>query len=59
MLDFTELLPDGIRFEQLVRELCLRSGFEVHWTGVGPDGGRDLILIEKAAGALALLSESG
>lgn len=53
MLDFTELPTDGIRFEQLVRELCLRSGFEVHWTGVGPDGGRDLVLIERAAGALA------
>lgn len=53
MLDFTELPADGIRFEQLVRELCLRSGFEVHWTGVGPDGGRDLVLVEKAQGALA------
>ncbi len=53
MIDFTELPSDGVKFEQLVRELLLRSGFEVHWTGVGPDGGRDLIAIESAAGLLA------
>lgn len=53
MIDFTELPADGIKFEQLVRELLIRSGFEVHWTGVGPDGGRDLVVIEKALGALA------
>jgi len=53
MIDFTELPPDGIKFEQLVRELLVRSGFEVHWTGVGPDGGRDLVVVEKAEGMLA------
>lgn len=53
MIDFTELPIDGIKFEQLVRELLIRSGFEVHWTGVGPDGGRDLVVIEKTQGALA------
>ena len=53
MIDFKELEKDGIRFEQLVRELLLRSGFEVHWTGVGPDGGRDLVITEKSEGALA------
>lgn len=53
MIDFSELPSDGIKFEQLVRELLLRSGFEVHWTGVGPDGGRDLVAIEKAEGMLA------
>lgn len=53
MIDFTELLPDGIKFEQFVRELLLRSDFEVHWTGVGPDAGRDLIIIETVEGPLA------
>lgn len=53
MLDFKELPSDGIKFEQLIRELCIRSEFEVHWTGVGPDGGRDLVVTEKVAGPLA------
>jgi len=53
MIDFTELPQDGIRFEQFVRELLVRSGFEVHWTGVGPDGGRDLIFVERSSGSLA------
>jgi len=53
MVDFTELPEDGVRFEQLIREILQRSGFEVHWTGVGPDGGRDLIAIERATGGLA------
>jgi len=56
MLDFTELPQDGILFEQLVREMLIRSGFEVHWTGVGPDAGRDLVVIERAAGTLAPFS---
>ncbi|HUT61560.1 MAG TPA: restriction endonuclease, partial [Phycisphaerae bacterium] len=34
-------------------ELLVRSCFEVHWTGVGPDGGRDLVVVEKAEGMLA------
>jgi Restriction endonuclease len=53
VIDFTELPSDGVKFEQLVRELLVRSGFEVHWTGVGPDGGRDLVLVEKSDGTLA------
>jgi hypothetical protein len=53
MIDFTELPSDGVRFEQLVREILIRSDFEVHWTGVGPDGGRDLISIERCQGPLA------
>lgn len=53
MIDFKELQPDGVNFEQMVRELLIRSGFEVHWTGVGVDGGRDLIITEKAQGSLA------
>ncbi len=53
MIDFKELPQNGIKFEQLIRELVIRSGFEAHWTGVGPDGGRDLVITEKASGALA------
>ena len=53
MLDYTELPENGILFEQLVRELLLRDDFEVHWTGVGPDGSRDLVVIEKASGKIA------
>lgn len=56
MLDFKELPSDGVRFEQLIREMLIRSGFEVHWTGVGPDGGRDLVATERAEGILAPLS---
>lgn len=52
MLDFKELPDDGIKFEQLVREILIRNGLETHWTGVGPDGGRDLVVIEKARGKL-------
>lgn len=53
MIDFSELPKDGVRFEQLVREIFIREGFEVRWTGVGPDGGRDLLVIERIAGPLA------
>jgi len=53
MIDYTELPDDGILFEQLVRELLLREGFDVHWTGVGPDAGRDLMVTEKACGGIA------
>jgi hypothetical protein len=53
MLNFKELPSDGIKFEQLIRELFIRSEFEVHWTGVGPDGGRDLVVTEKVTGPLA------
>ncbi len=53
MINFKELPDDGIKFEQLIRELLIRSRFEVHWTGVGQDSGRDLILIEKSEGELA------
>jgi hypothetical protein len=52
MLDFKELPVDGTRFEQLIREMLLRSGFEVHWTGVGADGGRDLVATETVDGKL-------
>jgi hypothetical protein len=55
MLDFKELPSDGIKFEQLIRELFIRLELEVHWTGVGPDAGRDLVVTEKAIGKLAPL----
>jgi hypothetical protein len=53
MVDFTELPANGIRFEQLIRELLIRSDFEVHWTGVGPDAGKDLVVVERADGPIA------
>lgn len=32
--------------------VLIKEGFEVYWTGKGPDGGRDLMLVEKAMGYL-------
>lgn len=52
MIDFKELREDGVDFEQLIRELLLAEGLEVHWTGVGPDGDKDLIVIETYEGRL-------
>ncbi|MDD9267864.1 restriction endonuclease [Paenibacillus sp. GCM10023248] len=53
MLNFKELAKDGNDLERLTREVFHREGFEVHWTGKGPDGGRDLIVIEKVQGPLS------
>lgn len=53
MLNYKELPVDGTLFEQLVREMLIRTGFEVHWTGVGADGGRDLVATERTEGLLA------
>lgn len=53
MLNFKELAKDGTDLERLTREIFSREGFEVHWTGKGPDGGRDLIVIEKVQGPLS------
>jgi len=53
MINFKELPVDGILFEQFVRELYMREGYEIHWTGVGSDGGRDLVLTEKLTGSLS------
>lgn len=47
MLDFKELDKDGKEFELLIRELLFSKGFKVYWSGVGPDGGRDLLCIEE------------
>lgn len=46
MLDFKELSKDGQDLELLVREILFRKGYSVHWSGKGPDGGRDLVCIE-------------
>lgn len=53
MIDFKELPEDGVKFEQLIRELLVLEGFETHWTGVGQDGGRDLVVTEKLKGDLS------
>lgn len=53
MLNFTELPKDGTDLERLVREIFVREGYETHWTGKGPDGGRDLIVIERTKGPLS------
>ena len=53
MIDFRELPEDGILFEQLIRELLILEDFDTHWTGVGQDGGRDLIVKEKLKGNLS------
>lgn len=53
MIDYTELPEDGILFEQLIRELFVRENYETFWTGVGPDGGRDLIVTEVLKGSLS------
>jgi hypothetical protein len=53
MINFKELPDDGVAFEQLIRELLIREEFEVRWTGVGPDGGRDLIFTERTLGPMA------
>lgn len=53
MVDFKELPDDGIKFEQLIRELLVLEGYNTHWTGVGQDGGRDLVVVEKLTGDLS------
>lgn len=52
VVDFTELPTDGVKFEQLVRELLLIEGMRPHWTGQGSDGGRDLLVEETLKGTL-------
>jgi hypothetical protein len=52
MLDFTELPEDGTALEQLIRELLFIENLLPHWTGKGPDQGRDLIAEETATGPL-------
>ena len=50
MIDFRELSPDGTDFELMMRDLLQRQGLEVYWSGKGPDGGKDLICIERIEG---------
>jgi hypothetical protein len=52
MLDFKELGGSGRGLEQLVREVLLLMDLDPYWSGVGPDGGRDLMFNEPG---LALL----
>ncbi|MCH5157242.1 MAG: restriction endonuclease [Clostridiales bacterium] len=47
MIDFKELDERGDDFELLVRELLNNKGLEVYWSGKGPDGGKDLLCIER------------
>lgn len=53
MLNFRELSKDGTDLERLVREIFVREGYETHWTEKGPDGGRDLLVVEKVQGPLS------
>lgn len=53
MIDFRELPDNGVKFEQLIREILIKENFEAHWTGIGPDLGRDLIVTEQLIGALS------
>ncbi|GEM_PF-481285 len=47
MLDFRELSTSGTEFELLVREVLFAKGLDTTWSGVGSDGGKDLICIEN------------
>jgi Restriction endonuclease len=47
MLDFKELSKDGTSFEMLLREVLFAQGLDVASSGVGPDGGKDLICVER------------
>ncbi len=53
MINFRELSTDGVQFEQLIRELLIRENYSINWTGIGPDGGRDLVLTEELNGSLS------
>ena len=43
MLDFSEISTDGTQFELLLREILFSLDYHVIWSGVGADGGRDLL----------------
>jgi Restriction endonuclease len=47
MLDFSEISEDGTQFELLVREILFSLNYHVIWSGVGADGGRDLLVREE------------
>jgi hypothetical protein len=47
MLDFSEISSDGTQFELLLREILFSLNYHVVWSGVGADGGRDLLVREE------------
>jgi hypothetical protein len=47
MLDFSEISEDGTQFELLIREILFSLNYHVIWSGVGADGGRDLLVREE------------
>jgi hypothetical protein len=47
MLDFSEISEDGTQFELLIREILFSLDYHVIWSGVGADGGRDLLVREE------------
>lgn len=47
MTDFAELNKSGTGFELLMREIFIKLNYEVKWSGVGPDRGKDLMVTEK------------
>lgn len=47
MLDFAEIAKSGTQFELLVREILFSLNYHVIWSGVGADGGRDLLVREE------------
>lgn len=58
MLDFCELPVDGNKFEQLIRELLFSKGYKVFWSGVGSDGGKDLLAIEQHVSILGEINKT-
>ena len=58
MLDFKEI-KDGTQFEIFIRELLIAYGLRTYWSGVGPDGGKDLLCIELQKAFLKTLKRGG
>ena len=59
MIDFRELPEDGTALEQLMREIFLILDMHPQWSGKGPDQGRDILMTEKAVGAIDNFSRTG
>lgn len=53
-IDFKELGVKGVQLELLIQELMLLEGLDVHWEGIGPDNGKNLVVTEKVNGILDL-----
>jgi len=58
VLDFKELGGQGQGLEQLVRETLLLLDLHPQWSGVGPDGGRDLLFTEPGMDILGKKSRT-